>query len=335
MFDSSLVVQSAVSAFNNAALAAPTFFWLGLLSLPLMAMAYLCGNEFMRRIAWRPADIMLNSGNWAVAIMLIWILGFGGNYNAVRDGVTLLPYFMAVVVFVCAVMMGVWSRGRFVFRFSKMSRAGRIRLACIAALVLFFVGASGLHTWWGVAMQIAAFCMGIFIGRRSRRTPNVTPVNVGLMCAIVILILMQPEFFRFGQLGALTIVHMAAILCVGVLCAAVFALRNVMPRGAISRSAYVKLKWLARVSAALGVALFVLTESVPVFVGTLVLFGLMFALSVRHAKCAPAGLDVKLYAITMMLFGVVTTLPVLSALGVLIWINSPKMHVWSDGRFLL
>ena len=40
MFDETLVVQSAISAFNNAALVAPTFFWVGVLALPLMALAY-------------------------------------------------------------------------------------------------------------------------------------------------------------------------------------------------------------------------------------------------------------------------------------------------------
>ena len=36
MFQDVYVVNSAVSAFNNAALFAPAFLWWGLLSLPLM-----------------------------------------------------------------------------------------------------------------------------------------------------------------------------------------------------------------------------------------------------------------------------------------------------------
>ena len=35
MFESSMIVQSAISAFNNAALAAPAFLWWAILAVPV------------------------------------------------------------------------------------------------------------------------------------------------------------------------------------------------------------------------------------------------------------------------------------------------------------
>ncbi len=335
MFDESLVVQSAVSAFNNAALVAPTFFWLGLLAAPLMALAYFYGKDFMKRIGWRDADLEKNTGILTVAVTLLWIVAFGGNYGVLRDATSALPFGMAAVVFVCMFVMGAVSRSVRLPAWRGASWHRRGMLAAAVAAVLFFVGASGMHTWWGVLMQVAAFVCGGIAGRYSGRTPRIIPAGLIIIGAVDVLMLMQPEFFRFGQLGALTVVHMAALLAIGGLVAAVAALRNVAPRGRIHRSAYVKLKWMARFLAALGVILFVLTESVPVFLGTLaVLFG-MFALSVRHAEKIPHGLDVKLWALILMLFGLITTLPLLSALGVLVWISAPSCDVYSGSKFLL
>ena len=46
-------------------------------------------------------------------------------------------------------------------------------------------------------------------------------------------------------------------------------LRNVKPQNKIYHSAYVKLKWLMRCLVVLAGVLFVMTESVPVFIGTM------------------------------------------------------------------
>ena len=52
MLNEFTVVQSALSAFNNAALVGPAFLWWAFLMLPLFFMVRLYGNDFIARIGW-------------------------------------------------------------------------------------------------------------------------------------------------------------------------------------------------------------------------------------------------------------------------------------------
>jgi hypothetical protein len=45
MFDDAIIVQSAISAFNNAALVAPAFLWSALLTLPLYFLIWAFGGK--------------------------------------------------------------------------------------------------------------------------------------------------------------------------------------------------------------------------------------------------------------------------------------------------
>lgn len=330
MFDETLVVQSAISAFNNAALVAPTFFWVGLLSLPLVALAYFYGADFMRRIGWRRSDLMRNSFVLTTAIVLLWLISFGGNYAVLRDGCSVLPFCVACVVFVCCSLLGAVSRDVALPKWHGTSWRRRAIISVCVVAVAFLVGLSGMHTWWGVAMQIVAFCGGLALGRALPRVER-----PAIICPIVILgtttlILMQPEFFRFGQLGALGVLHMLALLTVGGAVAAALAVRYVKPCGRIHRSAYVKLKWMLRFVAMLAIILFLLTESVPVFLGVVACLFAMFAISVWHAKMLPGNLDTRFFAVMLGAFGLITTLPVISALGVMLWADAGV----DDGRLV-
>jgi len=335
MFDETLVVQSAVSAFNNAALAAPTFFWLGLLSVPLMALAYFYGNDFLRRIGWHSADLKKNSAILTIALILIWITSFGGNYGVLRDSTSVLPFCMAALVFFCTFVLSGAARGITLPAWRGVSWRRRLVMVAVFALVAFFVGMSGMQTWWGVLIQIVAFFGGAVIGRFACRGPRALPAGLIVAAAVATVMLMQPEFFRFGQLGALSVLHMGVLLLIGGAVAATAVLRNVHPRGKIHRSAYVKLKWMARFVSALGIVLFLLTESVPVFLGTLAALTAMFAMSVWHADSLPDGLDDKMWAVTLCLLGLAVTVPVISVMGVLVWINAPSVKLYEDSKFLL
>lgn len=336
MFDETLVVQSAISAFNNAALVAPTFFWLGLLALPLMALAYFYGADFMHRIGWTKGTLPRNAAVMTVVITLLWLVSFGGNYDVLRDGRSVLPFCIAGVVFACSALVGAVSRGVALPQWRGMSWRHRAVFALCAMLVAFFIGMSGVHTWWGVLMQIAAFGCGLIFGRMMPRMDAPMPVCLGVVGTITALMLMQPEFFRFGQLGMLSALHLVALLAVGMGLVATVALSGVKSRGRIHRSAYVKLKWMFRFMAALAIVLFFLTESVPVFLGALMVLLMMFAISVWHAKSVPNGLAMQMFAITLGGFGLITCLPVISALGVMIWAAIPSdSNFWQDSRFLL
>ena len=336
MFDETLVVQSAISAFNNAALVAPTFFWVGVLALPLMALAYFYGADFMRRIGWRRPDLLQNSFVLTVAITLIWLISFGGNYDVLRDGRSVLPFCIAGVVFACCGLLGAVSRTVPLPRWRGTSMRHRAIVLAAAVVLAFFVGLSGVHTWWGAALQIAAFGGGLALGRTRPRYVRAAIICPAVILGVTTLVLMQPEFFRFGQLGALSALHMLALLTVGGAMMAALAVRYVRPSGRIHHSAYVKLKWMLRFVSVLAIVLFLLTESVPVFLGVIACLFAMFTMSVWHANVVPKNLDVRFWAVVLGVFGLITTLLVISALGVMLWVDedadSGKL---SEAKFLL
>ena len=69
---------------------------------------------------------------------------------------------------------------------------------------------------------------------------------------------MQPEFFRFGQLGNLGPFHLLGILAFGLGISATFALTKIKPSNKFRQSVFIKLKWLSRVLSVLGIATFLL-----------------------------------------------------------------------------
>lgn len=336
MFDESLIVQSAVSAFNNAALVGPAFFWWALLAMPLFALVYFCGGAFLQRIGWNKNNIAINASLATVIFTLTWVVLFGGNYAVLRDNATVLPFMIAAIVFIGALFVGSYWRKMNLPVLRNVPRKKRWGIIACWAILLAAIGLSDTHVWWGPILQIGAFICGIFIGRVVRYEMRPVAGTLLIMFATTIAILMQPEFFRFGQLGALTPVHILFLILISIATALTVALRNVNPRGRIKAGMYVKLKWLARIMAVLCMALFVLTESVPVFLGMTGMFFILFALSVWHADSVSDDLAYRIFAITIGLFGIITTLPVLTALGILYWITLPGDNtVWRQlGRML-
>ena len=336
MFDESLIVQSAVSAFNNAALVGPAFFWWALLAVPLFALVYFCGGAFLQRIGWNKNNIVINASLATVIFTLAWVVLFGGNYAVLRDNATVLPFMIAAIVFIGALFVGSYWRKMNLPVLRNVPRKKKWGIIACWAILLAAIGLSDTHVWWGPILQIGAFVGGILIGRVVRYEMRPVAGTLLIMFATTIAILMQPEFFRFGQLGALTPVHILFLILISIATALTVALRNVNPRGRIKAGMYVKLKWLARIMAVLCMALFVLTESVPVFLGMTGMFFILFALSVWHADSVSDDLAYRIFAITIGLFGIITTLPVLTALGILYWITLPDDNAgWRQlGRML-
>ncbi|MCM1294908.1 MAG: hypothetical protein NC311_05145 [Muribaculaceae bacterium] len=335
MFDDVIVVKSAVSAFNNAALIAPAFLWHAILAMPLFVLVYFCGNVFLDKIGWNRNNIINNSSVTMVVMTFIWLVLFGGNYVVLRDGVSVLPFVSAVILGLCGMFVAARTRDVKLPRWKDASR--RMRMAMIGAMVLILlaVGVTDLHAWWGPILQIGAVVFGVVVGRRGRRTLPVVSGAIVIMTMVVVAVLMQPEYFRFGQLGNLSVLHMLAIFVFGALVAACVAINNVKPCSRIHRSAYIKLKWMARFIVALGLVLFFMTESVPVFLGTVVAMFVSFAMSVWHAKKVSENLGSCLFALTLGAFGVLTAMPVITALGILCWMQLPCASFVSDIRELL
>lgn len=335
MFEGNMIIQSAVSAFNNAALVAPAFLWWAVLALPLFVLVYFCGGAFLQRVGWNKQNIASHVAIWAIALTAVWVVLFGGNYAVLRDAETVLPFVVAAIVFVAAVFLGAYSRKVKLPQFRGASWKQKIGIAAVWMAVLAVVGLSDVHTWWGPILQIGAFVSGILIGRVTRCDKFLVMGTTLVFGGTTTAILMQPEFFRFGQLGALGPVHLGALILVAAAIAGTVALRVVRPRGIIRNSAYIKLKWLARIMSVLCVALFVLTESVVVFLGMMLMFFAWFALSVVHAKTIPADVCARVFSIMLVMFGVITVMPAVGSLGILYWISLPQTRTWEQIKFLL
>ena len=329
MFNDIVIVQSAVSAFNNAALVMPAFFWWAILALPLMYVVWKCAPMIQGVLHLDNKNISARGGALVAALTFLWVVLFGGNYSVLRDGVSVLPFVTAVIVFLTSLFVASHLR-----EMPDVKMGLRTKTA-VTVLILFALALSDMHAWWGPVLQMGAFLLGWLMGRVALGTMRPVAGIVLIVLVTTTAMLMQPEFFRFGQLGNLTLIHLLFLLATGVSAAAVIVLNNVKPSGRIHKSAFVKLKWAARVIALLAVALFVLTESVPLFFGACGAFFVLFALSVLHAQSIPVGLVGRLLAIMIFLFGTITTMPVISAIGVLYYTMLPQGDFWREFRVLL
>ena len=128
---------------------------------------------------------------------------------------------------------------------------------------------------------------------------------------------------------------MAGICFVGIPLVASIVLRNVNPQNKIYHSAYVKLKWLMRCLVALAGVLFVMTESVPVFIGTCGLAAGLAWLKVIHAKSVPEHLSARLLMLGIFSFGLITVMPVISCMAILGWQSIPSGDFLHEVRALL
>lgn len=326
MFDDAIIVQSAISAFNNAALVAPAFLWSALLTLPLYALIWVFGGKIAEYLRWSHGNMTMRAALWTVIVTIGWVVLFGGNYAVLRDDTSTLPFMIAAITFVSSVFIGSYTHG---IKYIRRENAIYI------ALIILALGISDMHAWWGPLLQISAAFIGFVIGRLAHTEMPAVPGVLLISGATVTAMLMQPEYFRFGQLGNLTWIHLLAVVAFGMSAAATIAVRNVNTLGRIHDSAYIKLKWMIRFVCALGVALFIMTESVPVFLGVAVATFISIALTMWHAKKTAGALDEGLFAVTIMLFGILTTMPVITAIGIIYFVNTPYSKFWHEIRKLL
>ncbi len=326
------IVQSAISAFNNAALVAPAFLWLAILMTPIFIIVWKRGNTFLESIGWKRQNITSHTCIWTIGLTLLWVVLFGGNYSILRDDHTLLPFVTALILFLSAFFIGTHREKVNVPQIMLRNKTTKI---CSIIIALIIIGLTDIHTWWGAILQISAVCFGLFFGIKRKIKPNGILLTALLMATTVIAILMQPEFFRFGQLGNLGPFHLLVILAFGLGISATFALIKIKPSNKFRQSVFIKLKWLSRVLSILGIATFLLTESVPMLIFTLLMTYITFALSIKHSKLLPANLGVIAFGATVFIFGILTTMPVISCLGIFQILCSNKNNTWRDFKFLL
>lgn len=328
MLDDVIVVQSAVSAFNNAALWTPAFLWWAVLALPLFVFIYKYAD--MLNNCWDGAkgNMLQRVSVWVAGLTLVWVVLFGGAYDVLRDSLSVLPMMVATIVFLTSLFVSSHLRKY------PLPRMVWWRWLLVIAFVAL-VAVSDLHVWWGPLLQVGALGLGGVLGRVAKAEMRPVAGTVLIVMSVAVAMLMQPEFFRFGQLGNLTVAHLVAMLCLGGVAMATVAVTNVKAMGKIKNSVFAKLKWLMRVGCALGVALFILTEAVPVFLGTLVVLFAMFAMSVFHSAKSFDDMGDVLFAIMLMGFGVITVMPVITVMGILLLKKSGTDGFWGRIKALL
>ena len=151
MFNDSLIVTTAVSAFNNAALYGPSFFITGLLCAPLFFMVYLYAGDFANRFGL-DKDVNGHINFFVSLILALWLMLFGGNYAAIRDGVSLLPVLMGCVLFG---LMMVVAQKLIQLKYIQKIKDRKSKWVMFFGLILI-AAASGMHNWWGVLLQVSA-----------------------------------------------------------------------------------------------------------------------------------------------------------------------------------
>ncbi len=339
MFQDTVVVSSAMSAFNNAAVVAPAFFWNAVLCTPLFVAIYLLGRFYGKKLGFGDFINSERVAFWSIVMIMLWTVLMGGNYDVLRDGVSLLPWVTAGILFFSCVFIGIHTRAVPLPIWYGNARAGMRRRwwVNIALFILLMVPVGFCDTlnWWGPILQIGAVCAGLLIGRYRHFHLRAIPCMVALMLAATVAVLMQPEFFRFGQLGNLTPIHLVGVLMTGILLAAALAVDIVPACGRIHKSAFVKLKWLVRFGTVLCMVLFLLTEAVPIFMAATFMAFVLFAMSMWHRESVSAGVCGKMICLGVIAFGILIEVPTITALGVF-WlsiINSNENR--SDARFLL
>ena len=312
MLDNISIVATAVSSFNNAALYGPYFFVVALFSIPLFLMVFLYGRDLVSKIGWNNSDFEPKIGFWSVVTLVIWLLLIGGNYAVIRDSISLLPVIISMILF-----------GSMVFITNRLKKLNYLKKTYdkklrwfVFFLLLILTAFSAMPTWWGILLQVSAVLCGMIVGDRLHKNISDVLTSLVVLGITTILLLMQPEYFRFGQLGNLTFIHLLALLLTGFFCVTAFVAKYTKAREKIYKSAYVKLKWLFRILSALALILFVLTESVPVFVGLMVVCALSEALTIYHGKTFMGHVFKQSWALLMISFGIITICPLISMLGI-------------------
>lgn len=332
MLNESLIATTALSSFNNAALFSPFFATVGLLTLPLLWIVYLYARNIESQIGWNNNQTLDNNvGFFSSLFLMLWVMLFGGNYAVIRDGISWLPILVGLVLFVSTAIV---VRKSVLLGYMAKIKSKKIRLFIFFMFVLM-AGVSGYGNAWTILVQISAVLCGVIVGLCVRKNISLVPTSVFLMTLMSVLVLMQPEFFRFGQLGNLTVVHLLAIVATGMTAITALTTRYIHARSRIYHSAYVKLKWLFRIASILALVLFVLTESVPVFLGLIGAVGALEALSIYHSKNISESMYKQSVACLLICVGTIIICPALAGVGVFYLATISKRAKFAEFMALL
>lgn len=333
MLEESLVVSSALSAFNNAALVAPAFLWNAVLCIPLFAVVFWFGRFAAPKLGITPYITLPRATFWTIMLTALWCIFMGGNYAALRDEASFLPWIMATILFVSTMFVAGATRAiklpMFIGATAMSTKQKQLVYFLLGLIILLPVAASYMQNLFAGAIQIGAIFIGFLMGRFVCKNVRSVLWMLLIMLGVTIAVLMQPEFFRFGQLGNLSPMHLIWVLATGLALATAFALNTIHPCGRVHNSAYIKIKWLLRLVVVLAGVLFLLTESVPMFIATVLLFFVMAALSIWHTEKIAMQIPDWAVAASIILFGILVGIQTITCIGILLIAstNNSSKHV--------
>jgi predicted small integral membrane protein len=337
MIDSSLVVQSAASSFNNAALSAPDFFWTAVLSLPIFIATALFSGALNAKFF---SDDKTSNRTLTLVIagtMVVWLLT-RGSYAVLRDGISHVHLLCAFALFWGA---GILTREalaapRPAFLEKMTSKGRRLFIAALSVAGIAVLGYSAPSTWQGFGLMAGSAALGILTGRLlHRRNKSLGSVYSSLSVLGFVLatgMVMQPEFFRFGQLGNLTVILLCFLAAFVFFAVANIVLRHVKPAAWISHFWYKKFLLLIGLGVLLVFAMFLITESVLAFLVLAAACGCATLLIAKHqpksAIRETREFGAQLWSWALALFGILIGQPVLVCLAILVWKSTPREKFW-------
>ncbi len=325
MFDPTLVVQSAISSFNNIALRSPDFFWSALLCLPIFVVFWLFAPQISARFLPDSKKRMNIIATWGIVFIAAWLLTHE-SFNALRDGVSLgISALTAVCVFALTLFAG-W-RVPPASNFIKTKEKWRKKIDIATPIIIAaLIGLCAWGTWQTILVQFIAALFGFYSGRlmiwRNRRQMDSNWMMIGLITLLTFGLVMQPEFFRFGQLGHLTVAHIFFLIAALVASTSSIMMRLVRPTGWLRKSWYRRMMLLARSFCILVFVLFVLTESALAFAALAVVVIAQEFIAIRHRPQEDANAiknsSEDMWILSLGLFGLLAAMPTMVCAAIIL-----------------
>ncbi|MCL2339173.1 MAG: hypothetical protein FWC51_04455 [Proteobacteria bacterium] len=329
MFDSSLIVQSAMSSFNNAALSAPDFFWNAVLAIPIFVVAWIFGRPIADKILPDVRARRYYVSFLAIASIFVWILAHQ-SFMALREDFSWVGILVAVVACGASAFISrrYYATGWRFTDYLNINNKWRNRIDyAVPAAIVVIAGFCGEWSWTGFALGAGAVAIGwasgYFLNKLNRPEFSATTVSAFLMGIVSYGLIMQPEFFRFGMMGNLTAIHLAFVAAIGGTLAAYMALHFVRPRGKFGNMFYKNgqiFLWLVII---LLFAMMIITESALMFIAIAVASAASAYLYVRHTPDKDSDrlrtLANDFWIVSLGLFGILTMMPALTAAAVVLW----------------
>ncbi|MDR0449508.1 MAG: CorA family divalent cation transporter [Rickettsiales bacterium] len=350
LFEPQSVLSTAASTFNNAALASPWFLQLAIVSVLVFVAAWLSHADILARIAPDAKKRPLAVKAWIFFLIALWAAFGVGNFGVLREGASWVELIVPAVLFLAsagAANAAVKYGSVPATRWSKWARV------CAVVLLIAVVGFFGARDIYGIFLPMSALVAGFITGFYSARYAGVPQTRAPysypiisssmLMLLAAACVLIQPELFRFGQLGNLGVLQLAgfAVVAMAAPLASVLALmaRVKRSKGFLNAVAHGRVMWLLRLVVLLCLVLFFITESIVAFI-ILSLSMVPFAMvSGGHQPYSEAksvnAFVFDLWCVVMFAFGLVSGVVALAFLGIVLFRSGGRKNFASMANQLL